>query len=242
MNTKEHIIHNPKELKPYYRQLKFYTPIAMLFISLFIVVNIVTQKIVPVGFGLVLTAGDFIYPLLYILSVLLTEVYGYTMSRLVIWGAFFCNLLVAVIIMFSIALPEASFWYDLNHFAIVLGRAPRILMASLSAFLVGEFIGTYIIARVKVFTEGKYLWFRFMGATLVGLLIDSMAFTMVAFTGIVAWNEVIVLSISAYLCKVVFQVLLTPVIYTVAGFLKKHEHIDIFDRNTNFNPFKLGLQ
>ena len=235
-------INNPKDLLPY-QKLKFYTPIAMLFVSLFIVVNIVTQKIVPIGDYLMLTAGDFVYPLNYLLSMILTEVYGYAMSRRVIWAAFVCNIFVAAIVMFCIALPPAaSSWSNQEQYALILGQAPRLLAASFGAFLIGEFIGTYILAKTKVFTAGKYLWFRTMGATLIGQIIDSVAFTTVAFAGIVSWYDIMILSISAYWCKVIYQAVLTPGICVLARFLKKREHVDIFDRNTNFNPFNLGLK
>ena len=235
-----HIIHNPKDLQPH-QQLKFYTPLAMLFVSLFIVVNIVTQKIVPIGNHLMLTAGDFIYPINYLVSMILTEVYGYTMSRRVIWLAFVCNIFVVLAIFLSIALPEAASWHEQEPYTMILGRVPRILAASLSAFLIGEFIGTYILAKAKVFTSGKYLWLRTMGATLIGQAIDSIAFTSIAFIGIIGLWDIVILSISAYGCKVIYQTLLMPMIYVVASFLKKREHIDIFDRNTNFSPFNLGL-
>ncbi|MBU0744748.1 MAG: queuosine precursor transporter [Gammaproteobacteria bacterium] len=241
MNLPIRTIHDPRELLAC-KQLRFYAPIAMLFVSLFIAVNIVTQKLVPIGGAMMLTAGDFIYPFLYILSILLTEVYGYAMSRRVIWAAFGCNLFVALIILFCIALPAAASWQQQEQYAMILGRAPRLLVASLGAFLVGEFIGTYILAKTKVFTSGRYLWFRTMGATLVGQMVDSVVFTVIAFSWIVPWRDVIILSVSAYGCKVVYQTLLTPAIYVFAGFLKKHEQVDIFDRNTNFNPFNLGLK
>ncbi len=239
MNT--HLIHNLKELQSN-KQLKFYTPLAMLFVSLFIVVNLVTQKIVPIGDHLILTAGDFIYPLNYLLSMILTEVYGYAMSRRVIWTSFVCNIFVVLAILLSIALPDAASWHEQEQYVMILGRTPRILAASLSAFLVGEFIGSYILAKIKIFTSGKYLWFRAMGATIIGQLIDSMAFTAIAFAGVISWKDVIILSVAAYGCKLIYQILLTPIIYVVAGKLKKWEHVDIFDRNTNFNPFNLGLK
>jgi len=239
MNTG--IIHNPKELLR--RQgFKFYAPIAMLFVSLFFVVNIISQKIIPISGNLMLTAGDFIYPFSYVLSIILTEVYGYAMSRRVIWSAFICNLFVVAIIMFAVALPAAPSWHEQEPYAAILGRAPRFLAASFGAFLVGEFIGTYILAKVKIFTEGKYLWFRTFGATSIGQLIDSMAFTAIAFVSVVSWHDIMILGISAYWCKMVYQILMTPGIYAFARFLKKHEQVDIFDRNTNFNPFNLGLK
>lgn len=241
MNLPVRIIDDPRELLAF-KQLRFYTPIAMLFVSLFIVVNIVTQKIVPIGWGFMLTAGDFIYPLNYILSMLLVEVYGYAMSRRVIWGAFVCNLFVALAITLSIALPSEPSWHEQEYYTLILGRAPRLLVASLSAFLVGEFVGTYILAKTKILTAGRYLWFRTMGATFIGQMVDSVAFTTVAFAGILSWHDIMILSFGAYWCKVIYQTVLTPMIYVFAGFLKKHEHVDIFDRNTNFNPFNLGLK
>lgn len=236
-----HVIHNPKDLHPR-QQLKFYTPIAMLFVSLFIVVNIIAQKIVPIGGGFMLTAGDFIYPLNYVLSIILTEVYGYAMSRRIIWGAFICNIFVALVISFAIVLPASASWYDEGQYAMILGRAPRLLGASLCAFVVGEFIGTYILAKTKVLTSGRYLWFRTIGSTLIGQLIDSVTFTAIAFAGIISLRDVIILSVSAYWCKIIYQVLLTPGIYLFARFLKSYEQVDIFDRHTNFNPFNLGLK
>lgn len=241
MNIHNHVVNNPQELCSY-QKLRFYTPLAMLFVSLFIIVNIITQKIVPIGEYLMLTAGDFIYPLNYVLSMILTEVYGYAMSRRVIWAAFVCNIFVAVVTTVAIALPPASSWPHQFSYAMILGQAPRLLSASFGAFLVGEFIGTYILAKTKIFTAGRYLWLRTMGGTLIGQAFDSIAFTTVAFVGIVSWHDVMILSVSAYGCKVIYQVLLTPIIYILTRFLKKQEQVDIFDRNTNFNPFNLGLK
>lgn len=235
------MINNPRELIPY-QKLKFYTPIAMLFVSLFLAVNIIAQKLVPIGDYFMLTAGDFIYPLNYLLSMILTEVYGYAMSRRVIWASFICNIFVATILMFSISLPQAASWGNQEQYAMILGNAPRLLAASFGAFLIGEFIGTYILAKIKIFTSGKYLWVRTMSATLIGQLIDSAVFTVIAFAGVISWHDVMILSICAYLCKIFYQILLTPGIYALCKFLKKHEHVDIFDRNTNFNPFNLGLK
>jgi uncharacterized integral membrane protein (TIGR00697 family) len=235
----KHTIKDPKDLLSH-QQLKLYTPIAMLFVSLFIVVNIVAQKLIPLGDSIMLTAGDFIYPLNYILSIILTEVYGYTMSRRVIWCAFVCNLFVALIITFAIYLPASPIWHEQAQYEAILGRIPRLLMASLVAFLIGEFIGTYILAKIKIFTTGKYLLFRILGTTIVGQLIDSIAFTAIAFARIINWQDIIILSFSAYWCKIIYQIILIPFIYTLTRFLKKYEHVDIFDHNTDFSPFNFG--
>jgi queuosine precursor transporter len=236
-------IHNPKELL-HNQKLKFYTPIAMLFVSLFLVVNIISQKIVPIGNNnnIMLTAGDFVFPITYTLSIILTEVYGYTMSRRIIWSAFICNLFVTAVILFAVALPAASSWQEQEQYATILGRTPRLLAASFGAFLIGEFIGTYILAKMKIFTSGKYLWFRAISATSIGQLIDSITFTVIAFASIISWHNIIVLGISAYWCKMIYQILMTPGIYAFAKFLKKRENVDIFDRDTNFNPFNLELK
>ena len=234
-------IHNPQKLS-HLQGVKFYTPIAMLFVTIFFIVNIISQKIVPIGGSIMLTAGDFIYPLDYALSITLTEVYGYAMSRRVIWSAFACNLIVVAIIMLAVALPSAPSWHGQEQYVAVLGNTPRLLAASFGAFLIGEFIGTYILAKVKIFTSGKYLWFRTLGATSIGQLIDSIVFTTIAFASIVSWHDVMILAISAYWCKIAYQVLMTPGIYAFTRFLKKHEHVDRFDRNTSFNPFNLGLK
>lgn len=235
------MINTPQELQPR-RQLKFYTLIAMLFVSLAIITNIVAQKVVPLGSHLILTAGDFTYPLNYLFSMILTEVYGYAMSRRVIWAAFFCNVVVILIMVFAVVLPAAAAWHDQAAYALVLGRAPRLLLASLGAFWCGEFVGSYILAKIKVNTLGRYLWLRSMAATLAGQLIDSVLFTTIAFGGVVSWQDVLTLSLVAYGCKIIYQLLLTPVIYLLAQYLKRREQVDIFDVNTNFNPFHLGLE
>lgn len=235
------MITDPKQLIRH-ESLKFYTPLAMLFVSLLVIVNIITQKIVPIGGGAILTPGDLIYPLDYTLSVILTEVYGYAMSRRVIWGALVCNILMAVIIKMAIALPAAPFWHNQSSFALILGGAPRLVLASFSAFVVGEFVGTYILAKVKIFTSGKYLWFRTLGATLIGQAIDCLVFTTMAFGGILDLPYILALGITTYICKIIYQMVLTPGVYALARFLKAKEGVDIYDRNTDFNPFNLGLK
>ena len=234
------MICDPKELGK--REIfKFYMPIAVLFVSLLVIVNIITQKVVPVGGKLLLTAGDFIYPLSYVLSVVLTEVYGYALSRRVIWMAFICNIFITLLVYGAISLPPATVWTEQAQFAAVLGRMPRIVLSSLTAFIVGEFIGTYILARLKVFTVGKYLWLRTISATMVGQAVDTILFTVIAFSGILFWRDTWVMIFSEYGCKVFYQVALTPGVYMLARYLKRCERIDIFDKNTNFNPFHLRL-
>jgi queuosine precursor transporter len=235
------MIQDPAKLSRH-ESLRFYTPLAMLFVALLVIVNIITQKIIALGGGLILTPGDVIYPFDYTLSVILTEVYGYAMSRRVIWCALACNIIIALIISLAITLPPAPHWHNQASFALILSNAQRIVLASFSAFVVGEFVGTYILAKIKVRTAGKYLWFRAASATLIGQAIDCVIFTLVAFAGILVTKDLLILLGTTYICKILFQLLLTPAIYALAGFLKQKEGVDIYDRNTNFNPFNLGLK
>jgi len=234
------MITDPKKLSKHLG-LKYYTPFAMLFVAVLIITNIITQKIVPIGFGLILTAGDFIYPITYIISMILTEVYGYALSRRVIWCGLACNLLIVGVVKFAIFLPAATIWTEQAQFANIIGRTTQLVFASFTAFVVGEFLNTYILAKLKVFTEGKYLWMRGFAATLIGQAIDSTVFTCIAFWHILHLHDAIVLNTTVYVSKILYLLVLTPLIYWLARFLKKHEGVDIYDTHTNFNPFNLGV-
>ena len=232
----DHFIHNPAALKS--RNFTYYAPLAMLFVMFLMMANITTQKLVPVGPGL-LTGGDFIYPATYIISALLTEVYGYAMSRRVIWFGLGCNVMMIAAIKLVILLPAAPDWHDQAVFVAVLDRTPQIVLASFTAFVVGEFTNTYILAKTKIFTQGKFLGLRAVGSTIVGQAIDSVLFTLIAFWGILNWSELRVLTITMYAFKLCVELLALPLIYKLAHFLKHHEGVDIFDRHTKFNPFLL---
>lgn len=242
MQNNDTIIRDPKLLLDR-KALRLYTPIAMLFVSLLLITNIITQKIVPISHnGLILTAGDFIYPLSYAISVILTEVYGYAMSRRVIWAALACNVLLVLIINLTVLLPPAPIWHDQTAYALILGRTPQIVFASFTAFAIGEFIGTYVLAKLKIFTVGKYLWLRTIGATVVGQAVDSAVFMIIAFWNVIGFKNTALLFLSVYVFKVIYQTVITPLIYALARFLKKYELIDIYDKGTNFSPFHLGLK
>ena len=220
--------------------LKFYTPIAILFVVILMIANIVVQKVVPVFWGFILTAGDFIFPLVYVLDGILTEVYGYSASRKVIWMALFSNVLMALVIMFAISLPHAPDWSYQEQFALILGRAPQIVLASVIAFLVGEFINSYLLAKLKVIMNGKKLWLRSFGSLAIGQGVDTVLFSIIAFWGIMSSHNILLLSISVYCFKLLYELLAIPIIYLVSTILKRKEGIDIYDRKTNFNPFKLN--
>lgn len=233
------LIHNPDELK--HRNFIYYTPLAMLFVAFLMLANLTAQKLVMIGPGM-LTGGDFIYPATYIISALLTEVYGYAMSRRVIWFGLGCNVMMIAAIKFVILMPSAASWTDQALFAAVLDRTPQIVLASFTAFMVGEFTNTYILAKTKIFTAGKFLGLRAVGATMVGQAIDSILFTLIAFWGFLNWHELSVLTITMYVFKLTVELAALPLIYVVARSLKSQEGVDIFDRHTKFNPFLLRLK
>ena len=233
------LIQSPSELKS--RNFIYYAPLAMLFVMFLMMANLTAQKLVAVGPGM-LTGGDFIYPATYIISALLTEVYGYAMSRRVIWFGLGCNIMMIAAIKLVILLPSAPNWSDQALFVAVLDRTPQIVLASFSAFVVGEFTNTYILAKTKIFTEGKFLGLRAVGSTIVGQAIDSVLFTLIAFWGFLNWHELGVLTITMYAFKLIVELAALPLIYVTARFLKRHEGVDIFDRHTKFNPFLLQLK
>ncbi|MFA6409597.1 MAG: queuosine precursor transporter [Gammaproteobacteria bacterium] len=232
-------VQNPQSLVLRHN-FKFYTPIAMLFVTCLLSANIVVQKVVPIGNLFTLTPGDFIFPLVYIMDGILTEVYGYAASRRVIWMALFCNIFLFFVIYFAILLPPVPFWHDQQSFVTVLGRTQQIILASFIAFLFGEFINAYVLAKLKVMWSGKVLWVRVLAALIIGQGLDTLVFSVLAFYGALSWHELFSLMLAVFLFKIFYQVVLLPLIYLIVRFLKKHEGVDIYDRKTNFNPFKLG--
>ena len=233
------MIKNPNDSKLSHN-LKFYTPLSILFVVMLLLANIVVQKVIPVFFGLILTAGDFIFPLVYILDGILTEVYGYTASRKVIWMALFSNILMSLVIMFAISLPHTPDWNYQEQFILILGRTPQIVLASTIAFLFGEFINSYLLAKSKVILCGKKLWLRSFGSLAIGQSIDTVLFNIIAFFGILSFRNILLLSISVYCFKLIYEIFSIPFIYLISNILKRKEGIDIYDKKTNFSPFKLN--
>lgn len=233
------MINNPNNSKLSHN-LKFYTPLSILFVVILLLANIVVQKIVPIFFGFILTAGDFIFPLVYVLDGILTEVYGYSASRKVIWMALFSNVLMSLVVMFAISLPHASNWNYQEQFVLILGRTPQIILASTMAFFFGEFINSYLLAKLKVIMSGKKLWLRSFGALAIGQSLDTVLFNTIAFFGALSFHNIFLLSISVCCFKLLYEIFSLPFIYFISKALKHKEGIDIYDKKTNFNPFKLN--
>jgi len=213
--------------------------VASIFITCLIASNIVAVKLVNM-FGLVLPAAILIFPISYIFGDVLTEVYGYRQARLVIWLGFSCNLIVVVAIWLGQVLPAASFWDGQAAYERILGYTPRLLGASFLAYLIGEFANSFVLAKMKIATNGRWLWVRTIGSTLVGQGLDSLVFMTLAFIGTIPLPVLSGAIVVQWLSKSAYEAIATPLTYGVVNFLKKREGMDVFDRDTRFNPFLFG--
>ena len=214
-----------------------------LLVSIFIVVllisNALGQKICAIG-PLRLGGAEILFPIAYIFGDVFTEVYGYAASRRAIWLGFMASGLMAVITAILVALPPAPDWPDQAIYAKVFLVVPRMVIASLLAYCAGEFTNSYVLAKMKIWTQGKALWTRTIGSTVAGQAVDTSVFMVLAFGGRVRTSLVVNLIFSSYLVKVLYEAIATPLTYAVVNFLKRHEGVDAFDYDTNFNPFRLA--
>lgn len=209
--------------------------IVTVFITCLITANIIAVKLVEIS-GLVLPAGTIIFPISYIFADVLTEVYGYQQARRVIWLGFFCNLIVVLAMWIAQRLPPSSFWDGQRAYERILGYTPRLLAASFLAYLVGEFANSFVLAKMKIATKGRWLWTRTIGSTLVGEGLDSLVFIILAFAGSMPTAALLLACVTQWLVKSSYEVVATPLTYIVVNFLKRKEGIDVFDYETNFNP------
>jgi uncharacterized integral membrane protein (TIGR00697 family) len=214
-----------------YRYLDFITAA---FVAVLIISNVASSKIVNLG-PFQFDGGTLLFPLAYIFGDVLTEVYGYKRSRRVIWTGFFWLFIAALSLGIVGALPPSSEAYN-----AVLGQTPRIVLASLIAYFAGEFSNSFVLAKMKLASSGRFLWMRTIGSTLVGEGIDTLIFALVAFAGVLPNDVLLTLIVSNYIFKCGVEALFTPITYQVVGFLKRAENEDYFDRNTDFNPFALA--
>lgn len=218
---------------------QLYLLVTVLFVACLIAANIMATKLIE-PWGLVMDAGTIVFPVSYILGDVLTEVYGFRAARRVIWLGFLANLLVVAAIALAGVVPGASFWDGQAAYDQILGFVPRILAASFCAYLVGEFANSVVLAKMKVATGGRHLWTRTIGSTLVGQGLDSLIFVTLAFSGVVPVEAMLVMIATQWLVKSAYEALATPVTYAVVGFLKRREGMDIYDRDTSFNPLPIG--
>ncbi len=214
------------------------------FVAVLLISNLTGAKICVVPWGplgwLRISAAEFFFPLTYICGDVFAEVYGYGASRRAIWLGFFSMGLLAVLGELAVALPPAPNWGDQAAYATVFGIVPRFAIASLIAYWAGEFTNSYTLAKMKIWTGGRWLWTRTVGSTLTGQAVDTAVIILVAFAGRQAWPMMGRMIVSSYLIKVAVEVLFTPLTYAVVRWLKRAEGVDAFDRGTNFNPFKVA--
>jgi queuosine precursor transporter len=208
------------------------------FVTCLITANITAVKLVSI-FGLILPAAIVIFPISYIFGDILTEVYGYRQTRWVIWLGFFCNVITVVAIWLGQLLPSASFWNGQGAYERILGYTPRLLLASFLAYLVGEFANAFVMAKMKIATQGRWLWTRTIGSTLVGEGLDSLVFMTIAFAGEIPTAGLLSAIVTQWLAKSVYEAAVTPLTYGLVKFLKKREGLDAYDYDTRFNPLRL---
>ncbi len=212
--------------------------VVAVFVTCLITANIAAVKLISI-FGVILPAGIIIFPLSYVFGDVLTEVYGYKRARKVIWLGFLCNLIVVGGIWLAQIMPPAPFWDGQSAYERILGYTPRLLAASFMAYLVGEFANSFVLARMKVFTGGRWLWTRTIGSTVVGEGLDSAVFMVIAFAGVIPVHGLGAAIVSQWVVKICYEAAVTPLTYKVVNFLKKREGLDVYDYETRFNPLFL---
>jgi uncharacterized integral membrane protein (TIGR00697 family) len=223
------------------KKFKFYDLIMAAFVTVLLCSNIIgAEKVVSIA-GFSFGAGILFFPLSYFFNDILTEVYGYARSRKVVWAGFGAMGFASLMSWVVVTLPPAQGWIHQNAYEVVFGQTPRIVVASLLAFFSGEFVNSYVLAKMKVFTTGKFLWTRTIGSTIAGEAADSLIFYPIAFYGFWPNDLLITVMITNYVIKVSWEVIATPITYKVIGFLKRKEHEDYYDRDTDFTPFSIEI-
>ena len=228
------------------RRLRYFDFVMAAFVTILLLSNVLgAGKVAVVELPWIGTwpfgAGILFFPVSYVIGDVLTEVYGYARARRCIWAGFAALLFMAFMAAVVVALPPSPDWEGQAAYEAVFGQVPRIVLASIVAFWAGEFANSYVLARMKIWTQGRHLWARTIGSTLVGQGIDSLIFYPLAFYGV--WDNATLLVVlgTQFALKVAWEALLTPVTYAVVGFLKRREGVDVYDRGTDFSPFKAGV-
>lgn len=220
------------------RPLRYFDFVMAAFCVVLILSNVVgAAKVAEIG-GFTFGAGILFFPISYVLGDVLTEVYGYARARRVIWAGFASALFAAIMCSVIVAMPPAADWGGQEQYQAVFGQVWRIVGASVLAFWAGEFVNSYVLARMKVWTKGRHLWSRTIGSTIVGQGVDSLIFYPLAFLGVWTNGQVLTVMLTNWLLKVAWEVILTPATYAVVGWLKRREGIDVYDEGTDFTPFR----
>ncbi len=230
------------------QRLRYYDFIMAAFVAILLLSNIIgAAKRSEIDLPLIGTwsfgAGILFFPLSYIIVDVLTEVYGYARARRVIWAGFAALIFMAFMSFVVVSLPPARGWTDQPAYEAVFGNSWRIVAASITAFWIGEFANSVVMAKMKLMTQGRFLWMRTIGSTVVGQGLDSLIFYPLAFYGLAGWpvDQLMQVVVSQFVLKTGWEALLTPVTYAVVGTLKRHEGLDIYDEGTDFTPFRTGV-
>jgi queuosine precursor transporter len=218
------------------RVFRFFDLLLSIFVVILLISNLVGTKICAFG-PFRVSGAQLLFPITYIFGDVFTEVYGYSASRRVIWIGFFASGLLAVMGLISVALPPAPDWPNQKAFATVFEFVPRLVTASLIAYWCGEFANSFVLAKMKLVTKGRYLWTRTVGSTIVGQAVDTVVVMILAFGGSLSVSLIANLIVTGYTFKVVYEVLATPLTYAIVNFLKRVEGVDTFDYGTRFSPF-----
>jgi queuosine precursor transporter len=230
---------NARELKG--GQFRYFDYVMAAFCVVLVLSNVVgAAKVATLG-GLTFGAGILFFPISYVLGDVLTEVYGYARARRVIWAGFGAAIFAAVMCWVIVVMPPAPGWQGQDVYEAAFGQIWRIVGASVAAFWVGEFVNSYVLARMKLWTKGRHLWSRTIGSTVVGQGVDSLIFYPLAFLGVWTTEQVLMVMVTNWLMKVAWEAVLTPVTYAVVGFLKRREGVDVYDEGTDFTPFRVQV-
>ena len=212
--------------------------LGILFNVCLIAANLLETKVIQVG-SLTVTAGLLVFPISYIINDCIAEVWGFKKARLIIWSGFAMNFFVVGLGLIAVAIPAAPFWEGEEHFDFVFGMAPRIVAASLMAFLVGSFLNAYVMSKMKIASQGRNFSARAILSTIVGETVDSLIFFPIAFGGIIAWKELLIMMGLQIVLKSMYEVIILPVTIRVVKVIKKVDGSDVYDTNISYNVLKV---
>ncbi|HTG37932.1 queuosine precursor transporter [Sphingomonas sp.] len=220
------------------KPFRYFDFVMAAFVVVLVLSNVIgAAKLSSVG-GIVFGAGILFFPVSYVIGDVLTEVYGYARARRCIWAGFGALIFLALMSWVVVSLPPAQGWTGQAAYEAVFGQVWRIVIASITAFWAGEFVNSFVLARMKLLTAGRHLWSRTIGSTVVGQAVDSLIFYPIAFLGVWTTEQVLTVMVTNWAMKVAWEVVLTPVTYAIVGGLKRAEGVDVFDRETDFTPFR----
>lgn len=219
------------------RHFRYFDFVMAAFVAILLLSNLIGAAKLSTVAGFTFGAGILFFPVSYVIGDVLTEVYGYAHARRCIWAGFVAMIFMAFMSFVVVAMPPAESWNGQAAYESVFGLVPRIVLASMLAFWAGEFVNSFVLAKMKIWTEGKYLWTRTIGSTVFGQAVDSLIFYPVAFLGIWETRDVLLVMVTNWAMKVAWEAVLTPVTYVVVNWLKGHEGVDVYDEGTDFSPF-----